>query len=192
MLSTEQKKTDFKPEDESVPLQMYSKVGFSFLCFFCESAGEVDRSNTWISWGKLCSFVFKSAEQFEWRPKLKFTVFGFAQACEKVVSYVGGNVEPIKLGLDGKNVEATLLEFGIRFHRVVYDHLQQYQYNSMGAQPLESCVIVETTIKCLTKYSRKMRFPRRRPPRYANQACQVKMLIECGFVQKNFENLIHF
>ena len=56
----------------------------------------------------------------------------YFQACEKVVKYVGSHVEPIKLGLDGKNVEATLLEFGVRFHRVVYDHLQQYQYNSMG------------------------------------------------------------
>ena len=26
ILSTEQKKTDFRPEDESAPLQMYSKV----------------------------------------------------------------------------------------------------------------------------------------------------------------------
>ncbi len=54
------------------------------------------------------------------------------QACEKVVKYIRSHIEPIKLGLDGKNVEAVLLEFGIRFHRVVYEHLQQYQYNSMG------------------------------------------------------------
>ena len=31
ILSTEQKKTDFKPEDESAPLQMYSKVSTLFF-----------------------------------------------------------------------------------------------------------------------------------------------------------------
>ena len=26
-----------------------------------------------------------------------------------------------------------LTELGIRFHRIIYEHLQQFQYNSMGA-----------------------------------------------------------
>ena len=54
------------------------------------------------------------------------------KACEKVVKYV--SVQLIRLNdcLDGKNVEALLMEFGIRFHRIVFEHLQQFQYNSMG------------------------------------------------------------
>ena len=39
----------------------------------------------------------------------------------------------IRFGLDGKNIEVVLTEFGIRFHRVVYDHLMQFQYNSFGS-----------------------------------------------------------
>ena len=54
------------------------------------------------------------------------------QACGKVVKYVNKIVKVIQDGLDGKNVDAALTEFGIRFHRVVYEHLQQFQYNSIG------------------------------------------------------------
>lgn len=35
--------------------------------------------------------------------------------------------------LDGKNIECVLLELGIRLHRVIYEHLMQFSYNSAGA-----------------------------------------------------------
>ena len=54
------------------------------------------------------------------------------QACGKVVKYLSGQVDTIRFCLDGKNVDAVLMEIGMRFHRVVYDHLLQFQYNSMG------------------------------------------------------------
>lgn len=54
-------------------------------------------------------------------------------ACTKVVKFLKLCAEKIRDCLDGKNVELTLLELGTRFHRVVYEHLQQFQYNSLGA-----------------------------------------------------------
>jgi len=48
------------------------------------------------------------------------------------VKYVNSQLSVIRFGLDGKNIEAVLTEFGIRFHRVVFDHLLQFQYNSFG------------------------------------------------------------
>ncbi|XP_074649978.1 exocyst complex component 5-like [Tubulanus polymorphus] len=78
ILTTEQKKTDFKPEDDAL-LQMSSPP------------------------------------------------------CSKVVKFVGQQLGIIRDSLDGKNVEAVLMEFGTRLHRVVYDHLLQFQYNSIGA-----------------------------------------------------------
>ncbi len=57
----------------------------------------------------------------------------FIQACAKVIPFIEKQVKTIKHCLDGKNVTAVLMEFGIRFHRVIYDHLQQYTYNSLGA-----------------------------------------------------------
>ncbi|KAI0217580.1 Exocyst complex component 5 [Lamellibrachia satsuma] len=57
----------------------------------------------------------------------------YSQACEKVVKYLSSQVDSIRFSLDGKNVDAVLMEIGMRSHRVIYDHLLQFQYNSMGA-----------------------------------------------------------
>lgn len=54
-------------------------------------------------------------------------------ACVKVCRFVASQAERIRQTLDGKNVDAVLTELGLRFHRVIYEHLQQFQYNSMGA-----------------------------------------------------------
>ena len=54
------------------------------------------------------------------------------QACGKVTKYVSSTLQQIHTGLDGNNVEAVLRELDIRLHRVICEHLLQYQYNSMG------------------------------------------------------------
>ena len=63
------------------------------------------------------------------------------QACGHVVQYVTVQVNNVHRLLDGKNVDAALTEFGTRFHKVVTEHLQQYQYNSMG-----ECIIAHLTL----------------------------------------------
>ncbi|ESO10015.1 hypothetical protein HELRODRAFT_109389 [Helobdella robusta] len=93
ILTTEQKKSDFKPEAEEGPLQMFST------------------------------------------------------ACSKVVSYLKSWINLINAGLDGKNVDNVITEFAVRFHRVLYEHLQQFQYNSIGAM-MVICDINEYR-KCL-------------------------------------------
>lgn len=54
-------------------------------------------------------------------------------ACLTVVQYVTGMIRYIRNTLDGKNLETALTELGVRFHKVIYDHLQQFQFNSAGA-----------------------------------------------------------
>ena len=49
-----------------------------------------------------------------------------------MVKYIATVLEKVHFGLDGKNVDAVLMELGIRLHRVIYEHLMQYQYNSIG------------------------------------------------------------
>lgn len=41
-------------------------------------------------------------------------------------------IKEIQTNLDGNNVTAVLQELGIRLHRVVYDHMLQFQYNTAG------------------------------------------------------------
>uniref|UniRef100_A0A8V0Z1N9 Exocyst complex component 5 n=1 Tax=Gallus gallus TaxID=9031 RepID=A0A8V0Z1N9_CHICK len=88
ILAAEQKKTDFKPEDENNVLIQYTN------------------------------------------------------ACVKVCSYVRKQVEKIRKSMDGKNVDTVLMEFGVRFHRLIYEHLQQYSYSCMGGM-LAICDVAE-------------------------------------------------
>lgn len=64
------------------------------------------------------------------------------QACVKVCAYVRKQVEKIKNSMDGKNVDTVLMELGVRFHRLIYEHLQQYSYSCMGGM-LAICDVAE-------------------------------------------------
>ncbi|EFA06250.1 exocyst complex component 5 [Tribolium castaneum] len=54
-------------------------------------------------------------------------------ACKAVSQYISNVIKEIKDNLDGNNVTAILQELGIRLHRVIYDHLLQFQFNTAGA-----------------------------------------------------------
>lgn len=56
-----------------------------------------------------------------------------SNACALVVNYMKSTTSTLKQHLDGQNIVALQYEMGIRFHRIIYDHLLQFQYNSMGA-----------------------------------------------------------
>ncbi|XP_052273620.1 exocyst complex component 5-like isoform X2 [Dreissena polymorpha] len=96
ILSTEQKKNDFKPDDDSVLAQMGT------------------------------------------------------QASAKVVKFVTQQHQTVRNNMDGKNVEAVLLELGTRLHRIIYDHLCQFTYNSLGAM-LVICDVNEYR-KCVKEF----------------------------------------
>ncbi|KAL4237391.1 Exocyst complex component 5 [Mactra antiquata] len=96
ILSNEQKKNDFKPDDDSALAQMGTP------------------------------------------------------ACAKVVKFLTKQHQSIRDNLDGKNVEALLLELGTRLHRILYDHLCQFTYNSLGAM-LVICDVNEYR-KCVKEF----------------------------------------
>lgn len=52
-------------------------------------------------------------------------------ACSTVCQYINQCIAQIKKTIDGENLTEVLQELGIRFHRVIYEHLQQYQYNTL-------------------------------------------------------------
>lgn len=52
--------------------------------------------------------------------------------------------------MDGKNVDSVLMEFGVRFHRLIYEHLQQYSYSCMGGM-LAICDVAEYR-KCAKEF----------------------------------------
>uniref|UniRef100_A0ABM0MH06 Exocyst complex component 5-like n=1 Tax=Saccoglossus kowalevskii TaxID=10224 RepID=A0ABM0MH06_SACKO len=71
----------------------------------------------------------------------------YTPACSKVVQFVNVQAMNIIKPLDGKNVSTVLTEFGVRFHRTIYEHLQQFTYNSEGVM-LAICDINEYR-KCM-------------------------------------------
>ncbi|OTF81562.1 hypothetical protein BLA29_011025, partial [Euroglyphus maynei] len=54
-------------------------------------------------------------------------------ACNKVVKFINFYHNRITKCLDGKNVEDVLTDLGVKIHRTINEHLQQFQFNSMGA-----------------------------------------------------------
>ncbi|KAJ7390525.1 Exocyst complex component 5 [Desmophyllum pertusum] len=78
IMSTEQKKSDFRPEEHGV--------------------GLVERT----------------------------------MACARTCEFVYSQLTSMQESLDGKNLESVLTEFGTRMHRQLFEHLQQFQYTSIG------------------------------------------------------------
>ncbi|XP_054168485.1 exocyst complex component 5-like [Oppia nitens] len=54
-------------------------------------------------------------------------------AASKVIRFVDAFVLRVRDGLDGRNVDSFLAEFGVRLHRALFDHFQQFQFSSVGA-----------------------------------------------------------
>lgn len=64
---------------------------------------------------------------------IQVIIYIYPQACLTVVQTIQPIIDQIKKCVDGENVQATLTEFGTRLHRVIYEHLQQMQFNTAGA-----------------------------------------------------------
>ncbi len=154
ILATEQKKTDFRPEDENnvmiqyttvrearpqlLPLSTHAKQTKSATCISLTSVRvivlRINKGGFWIAFVSrlFCLHVF---------PCFPVCLL-LLQACSKVCAYVSRQVEHVRKSMDGKNVDTVLTELGVRFHRLIHEHLQQYSYSSMGGM-LAICDVAE-------------------------------------------------
>uniref|UniRef100_A0A3Q3L8P1 Exocyst complex component 5 n=1 Tax=Mastacembelus armatus TaxID=205130 RepID=A0A3Q3L8P1_9TELE len=126
ILATEQKKTDFRPEDENNVMIQYTTVrdASTSVCLF--------RLLLPLSLVFFCQLFCQHVS-------LCIPIW---QACSKVCAYVSRQVEHVRKSMDGKNVDTVLTELGVRFHRLIHEHLQQYSYSSMGGM-LAICDVAE-------------------------------------------------
>ncbi|XP_015590995.1 exocyst complex component 5 [Cephus cinctus] len=91
----------------------------------------LDRSiNVIVGWVKM--YLQSEQRKSDFKPETDVDTLN-TPACLVVVQYVTSMIRHIRDSLDGKNAESVLTELGIRFHRVIYEHLQQFQFNSAGA-----------------------------------------------------------
>ncbi|XP_075222346.1 exocyst complex component Sec10 isoform X2 [Lycorma delicatula] len=97
----------------------------------------LDRSiNAIVGWVRI--YLQTEQKKTDFKPESDVDTLN-SPACSAVVQYMSSVISRIRDSLDGKNVEGVMMELGTRFHRVIYEHLQQFQYNSSGAM----CVICD-------------------------------------------------
>ena len=91
----------------------------------------LDRSiNAIVGWVKV--YLQNEQRKTDFKPETDVDTLN-TPACLTVVQYVTGMIRHIRNTLDEKNLNTVLTELGVRFHKVIYDHLQQFQFNSAGA-----------------------------------------------------------
>lgn len=90
----------------------------------------LDRSiNVLMSWIK--NNLTSEQKKTDFKPEHDVDTVA-SQACLTVVQQIKPTITLIRKSIDGENLSAVLTEFGVRLHRVVFDHLQQFQFNSAG------------------------------------------------------------
>uniref|UniRef100_A0A1A9VR06 Exocyst complex component 5 n=1 Tax=Glossina austeni TaxID=7395 RepID=A0A1A9VR06_GLOAU len=91
----------------------------------------LDRTiNAVIGWVKL--YLQNEQKKTDYKPDTDVDTISSA-ACLHVVQNLQPIIQQIKICVDGENQKNILHEFGIRLHRVIYDHLQTMQFNTAGA-----------------------------------------------------------
>jgi len=91
----------------------------------------LDRSiNVVISWVKL--YLQNEQKKSDYKPESDVDTIS-SQACLNVVQQLNIVIRQMKKCVDGENLKNVLNEFGVRLHRVIYDHLQTMQFNTAGA-----------------------------------------------------------
>ncbi|KAF5297093.1 hypothetical protein FQA39_LY02673 [Lamprigera yunnana] len=92
----------------------------------------LDRALTAIvTWVKL--YLQAEQKKSDFKPDTDDFDTVASQACKMVGQYIRSIINQIQLNIDGNNISALLQDLGIRLHRVIYDHMLQFQYNTAGA-----------------------------------------------------------
>lgn len=91
----------------------------------------LDRSiNAIVGWIKL--YLQTEQKKTDFKPETDVDTLN-TPACLVVSQYFSDMIKHIRYSLDGKSLDSVLTELGIRFHRIIYEHLLQFQFNSAGA-----------------------------------------------------------
>lgn len=90
----------------------------------------LDRSiNALIGWIKV--YLQSEQKKNDFRPDTDVDTVA-SSACLNVVQNIMPIILQVKRCMDGENLNAIMKDFGVRFHRVILEHLQQFQFNTAG------------------------------------------------------------
>lgn len=91
----------------------------------------LDRAiNALVGWVKV--YLQSEQKKTDFKPDSDFDTVASA-ACEHVVQQIIPIIKQVQRCLDGDNLKGIMNEIGVRLHRVIYEHLQQFQYTTAGS-----------------------------------------------------------
>lgn len=89
----------------------------------------LDRAlNSICNWVKI--YLQSEQKKTDFKPESDIDTVA-SGACSAVCQHINVCIAQIKKTIDGENLTEVLQELGVRFHRVIYEHLLQYQYNTL-------------------------------------------------------------
>ncbi|XP_022909195.1 exocyst complex component 5 [Onthophagus taurus] len=83
-----------------------------------------------VTWVKL--YLQSEQKKSDFKPDTDDINTVASNACRGVTQYITNTISQITNNLDGNNVVVILQELGIKLHKVIYEHLLQFQYNTLG------------------------------------------------------------
>lgn len=90
----------------------------------------LDRAiNAIVGWVK--TYLQSEQRKTDFKPESDFDTVASA-ACQHVVQQMIPIIKQIQRYLDGENLKRVMSEIGVRLHRIIYEHLQQFQYTTAG------------------------------------------------------------
>lgn len=90
----------------------------------------LDRAiNAIVGWVK--TYLQSEQRKTDFKPESDYDTLASA-ACQHVVQQIIPIIKQIQKYLDGENLKGVINEIGVRLHRTIYEHLQQFQYTTAG------------------------------------------------------------
>ncbi|CAG2100785.1 unnamed protein product [Medioppia subpectinata] len=83
--------------------------------------------------GWVRALLSSEQKKTDFKPETEVVMASRTAASVKVIKFVDAYVQRARDSLDGNNVLAFLQELGLRFHRALFDHFQQFQFSTAGA-----------------------------------------------------------
>ncbi|CAF3910431.1 unnamed protein product, partial [Rotaria sp. Silwood2] len=76
--------------------------------------------------------ILNEQKRSDFKPESDLFISECSPICKRVVRSIDNQIVRLEQTVDGKNLTSILNEFGLRFHRLITDHVFKFEYNISG------------------------------------------------------------
>ncbi|CAF0753538.1 unnamed protein product [Adineta ricciae] len=76
--------------------------------------------------------ILNEQKRSDFKPESDLSIYECSPICKRVVRSIDTQITRLEQNVDGKNLIGILNEFGLRFHRLIIDHVFKFEYNISG------------------------------------------------------------